>query len=277
MKRLFPLLSLLLCSHATAASPTITVALGGDVMFGRVTPDGWRPHPATELAKWRDALRDADVAIVNLETGICAQGRQRSRLPLFWAPAERLDLLVDAGVDVANIANNHALDCGAGGIDQTANALDDAGIAAAGIAERGALLVRDDVVVVGATMHPPPYRSVGQHVIAFSDPTVLTHLVRRTRDAHRDKLLIVSIHWGKERSPEPATRQRELARALVDAGADAIAGHGPHTPQPEEIYRGALIAFSLGNLVFDDRSPLGRPRAPRVVTFRRTSAGWRTL
>jgi len=51
-------------------------------------------------------------------------------------------------------------------------------------------------------------------------------------------------------------------------------GHGPHVAQPTEVYGGAPIFYSLGNLVFDDASPAGRPQAPAIVRFRFADGGW---
>jgi poly-gamma-glutamate synthesis protein (capsule biosynthesis protein) len=63
-------------------------------------------------------------------------------------------------------------------------------------------------------------------------------------------ILIVSIHWGVEYS-NPTERQREFAHRAVDNGAKIIAGHHPHVVQSLELYKGGLIAYSLGNFIFD--------------------------
>ncbi|MDD5055089.1 MAG: AmmeMemoRadiSam system protein B [Candidatus Peribacteraceae bacterium] len=63
--------------------------------------------------------------------------------------------------------------------------------------------------------------------------------------------VVLSIHWGQEYHQAPSDREREIARLLIDAGADAIVGHGPHVVQPIEYYDGKPIAYSLGNFLFD--------------------------
>ena len=60
------------------------------------------------------------------------------------------------------------------------------------------------------------------------------------------------LHWGAEYEPDYSTGERNLAHALVDAGADLVAGSGPHVLRGMERYRGSLICYSLGNLIFDD-------------------------
>ena len=265
-------------SLAVAVPPTppqeLTIAVGGDVMFGRVTSSGWRPHGGTDpFGTWGQTLANADVAFVNLETGICSQGRTHSRLPLLWAPPDRLRALTKVGVDVVSVANNHALDCGPDGVTQTRAALDALGIAAAGIAPTGSVRVSRNVVVFAATLHPPPYRARGARpVVALGSdlPPRIAHLRRQ----YPARLLVASLHWGRERASEPAAWQRDLARQLIAAGAQLIAGHGPHTPQPREQIGDGIVLYSVGNFVFDDQSPVGRPRAPAILRFRRTQDGW---
>ncbi|KAF5064283.1 Capsule biosynthesis protein CapA [anaerobic digester metagenome] len=64
-------------------------------------------------------------------------------------------------------------------------------------------------------------------------------------------LVIVHSHWGIEYDSSPNPRQKEIGRALVNAGADIVVGHHSHTLQPVEIYKGKVIFYSLGNFVFD--------------------------
>jgi poly-gamma-glutamate synthesis protein (capsule biosynthesis protein) len=80
---------------------------------------------------------------------------------------------------------------------------------------------------------------------------------------------VVSLHAGTEYQEEPTALQRELAHAAVDAGADLVLGHHPHVLQGIERYKGALIAYSLGNFVFDfdetDYAHSGLPSAQSLI------------
>lgn len=67
---------------------------------------------------------------------------------------------------------------------------------------------------------------------------------------HAD-IVVVQSHWGQEYDNDPNDRQRQLARAMSDAGADIIVGHHPHVLEPIEVYNGTVIFYSLGNFVFD--------------------------
>ncbi len=69
--------------------------------------------------------------------------------------------------------------------------------------------------------------------------------------------VIVSFHWGVERSYRPTSSQVRFGRSAIDAGADAVLSHHPHVIQGVEYYRGKLIAYSLGNFVFSPGSTAG--------------------
>ncbi|MBN1652859.1 MAG: CapA family protein [Deltaproteobacteria bacterium] len=271
-------------SRAVRHNRSLSIAVGGDVMFGRAVENGWRAHGTERpFGIWTKILVKADLAFINLETGICEQGRTGGNRPLFWAPPDRLDALVNAGIDVVSVANNHVLDCGPRGLDSTLVELKRRRIFAAGVAPGGTVRVGRDVVVFAATQHRPPYRSSGKSPFVqtrrgpffheLSDDTFIKNIARIRRSNSR-KLLIASLHWGKERSDRPAAFQQVLAQQMINAGANAIVGHGPHAAQLYELYRQGIILYSLGNLVFDDRTKIGRPQPPAVLRFIRGNKGW---
>ena len=68
-----------------------------------------------------------------------------------------------------------------------------------------------------------------------------------------DAVILVSMHWGDEYVTDAPAPHQELARKLIDAGANGVLGHHPHVLQPVEVYKGSPILYSMGNLVFDQR------------------------
>jgi poly-gamma-glutamate synthesis protein (capsule biosynthesis protein) len=92
--------------------------------------------------------------------------------------------------------------------------------------------------------------------IAVYDPKAVEDEIRAAR--RRADAVIVSLHWGIEYARQPQESQRRIARRLIKAGADLVLGHHTHTPQPVERYRNGLIAYSLGNFVFDSHAEAGR-------------------
>lgn len=256
-------------------APELTLAVGGDVMFGRVTARGYRAHgDADPYGGWGATVARADVAFVNLGTGICPEGRAEARPPLLWAPPDRIDALARAGVDVVSVAKSHALDCGLDGLDATLVALARRGVRAAGVAPAGAVHVTEEVVFLGATLQPAPYHATGSRPLYAPAGHGLVTRVRTLRAAETDRLLVVSLRWGCERCPGPAAEQRAPGRALLAAGANAAVGHGSHTSQPLERAGDGVILCGLGNLASNDTTPLGRPGAPWVLRFQRTPRGY---
>jgi poly-gamma-glutamate synthesis protein (capsule biosynthesis protein) len=215
-----------------AARPLV-VATAGDLQLGGRT----RPAQLAPLG----ALLDGDVRFANLEGPLTTRGAEaeEARPARFAAPPELARALP---LEVVSLANNHALDQGPAGLEDTERALAVRQIAAATPA-RDAVLGRRGraVVVVARALAPDADLDRADELVAA---------VRRARDRGA---VLVSLHWGHTGSLLPTAAQRRLAARLVDAGASAILGHGPHTPQGIERRGRALIAYSLGNLAFSCR------------------------
>jgi poly-gamma-glutamate capsule biosynthesis protein CapA/YwtB (metallophosphatase superfamily) len=247
---------------ARAASPlpgqTITLAWGGDVTPGSdygLPPD----HGRGMLAGIADLLRSVDLAAVNLEGTLgrggaakCPKGA-RSNCFAFQAPADNAIAFADPGVDVVNLANNHAYDYGPAGAALTDRALRRFGIAATGRPGRITYvdLPQARVAFLGFAAYPwaAPIRSL---------PTVRA-LVRQA--AWNANVVVVFAHGGAEGAGQTHTPNREevaygerrgnlraFAHTAVDAGADLVLGSGPHVLRGIERYSDRLIAYSLGNL-----------------------------
>jgi poly-gamma-glutamate capsule biosynthesis protein CapA/YwtB (metallophosphatase superfamily) len=76
------------------------------------------------------------------------------------------------------------------------------------------------------------------------------------KQVHSDYLVFVTLHWGIDYQTYPTPVEREQAKLLVDAGADAIVGHHPHVVQMNELIDGSPVFYSIGNLLFDNPNPL---------------------
>lgn len=246
---------------AGAALPVgrpLTLAWGGDTTLG--SSHGNPPQRGfAALAGVADVLRAADLTAVNNEGTFATGGSSKCGGPdtdtcfAFRAPPGNASALRRAGVDVANLANNHAFDFGAVGYGQTVRAL---GAQRIGVTGRpGQVLVR----------HLPGARVafVGFASYRWSAPVTDLLAVRRlVAQARRRANVVVAIfHGGAEgadrahtpRGPEtylgePRGNLRAFAHTAVDAGADVVLGSGPHVLRGMELYRQRLIAYSLGNL-----------------------------
>jgi poly-gamma-glutamate synthesis protein (capsule biosynthesis protein) len=157
------------------------------------------------------------------------------------APPEAVEALRTGGFDVVSLANNHTMDTGRNGMVDTIAVLTEAGIAPVPPAHRHA---RPDLGVAFVALDD----STGA-----LEPAVASEVVARA--AQSAGLVVASVHWGGEYQTAPSERQQSVARALADAGADVVVGHGPHVLQRVEWYGETLVAYSLGNFLFDQPYP----------------------
>ena len=236
-----------------------TLLAGGDVLLGLTEPEGVDPFTKVE-----PSLSSADVAIVNLEMAITERGEPYDKEFVFRAPGSAALTLAGAGVDVVSLANNHILDFGSVGLEDTISVLDEVGILRPGAGANNAeayaprVLVLDNeirVAFVSASAIIPGGFSAGAERPGIADakwaiPRVLA-AVRAA--ASGNDVVVVSIHWGVERATCPSQDQRGLAQQLIEAGANLILGHHPHVLQPIETFDRTVIAYSLGNFAWHPR------------------------
>jgi poly-gamma-glutamate capsule biosynthesis protein CapA/YwtB (metallophosphatase superfamily) len=205
-------------------------------------------------------LRSADVTVANLETPLTDCERPSG---LFKSRPGYARAMRDAGVTVANLANNHVFDAGEAGFTDTLRHLADAAITPVGVGRdcddaRAGVLVQ----VRGATCAFLGYTQFCNSRFASLangcpgllplDRRLMVEDVRASR--RRADLVIVSVHWGFENQPNVHPRQVRIAHDLIDAGADAVIGHHAHVPHGVEVYRGRPVVYSLGNFIFAQRN-----------------------
>ena len=244
----------------------ITLAFGGDVHFEGVIAPALDADPGALLEPVASLLAAADVAMVNLETAVTERGSPADKEFTFRAPETAFDALSEGGVDVATLANNHGVDFGREGLDDTLTAAAEAGpsafplVGVGGDAEtayqpwtttvRGQrLAVFGATQVLDAHLIGPWSATDSQAGIALAkDPTRLVEAIQGAR--RQADTVVVYLHWGAESMTCPTDRQRSLAQALKDAGADIIVGSHAHRLQGAGRLGDSLVAYGLGNFVF---------------------------
>lgn len=250
--------ALVLTSGALRAEP-LKLIFAGDVMLddgpGRVIASGRDP-----LAPFAALLADADYRIGNLECPIATTGTALGNKIYTFRADPRVLSVIKGRFDAMSVANNHSGDYGKDAFVETLAHLDAAGIRHFGggknLSEAHApLWIKAKglrVAVLGYNeFKPRSFEAGAKHPgIAWSEDSQVIADIRAARKAGAD-LVIPFMHWGWEREPEPGPRQRDLARRMIDAGADIVVGGHPHVTQGAEIYRGRPIIYSLGNFVFD--------------------------
>ncbi len=274
------------------AVPISSLLFAGDIMLNGVAPsrrtfEGIAP-----------VVRRADLAFANLEVPLTtsriattrksAEEIKRRDQFVLKADPRHAPFLAASGFDLFSLGNNHAMDYGPQGLDQTRALLDGQNLAYAGAganaAEASHLAIRvlPDGTRVGmvsamafvttkALEKVSPATPTAAGVNAFDFGGVIGPRARRTLSGmvknakRRCDLLVVAVHWGTERKTLPNPYQVALGRAIVDAGADVVWGHHPHVLQGAEIYRGKPILYSMGNLISAVPADTG------LITMRRGS------
>jgi poly-gamma-glutamate capsule biosynthesis protein CapA/YwtB (metallophosphatase superfamily) len=245
---------LLALPAVAAAGGPVSVTWGGDTTlgssYGQPPRAGW-PQLAG-IAHW---LRAGDVTALNYEGtfapgGASKCGGLRSNCFAFQAPARNAASLRRAGVDLANLANNHAFDFGPRGYASTRRALRRAGVEPTGGPAEVRMLKRDHtrIAFVGFSSY--------RWSAPLNDPRPLVRQAARRAD-----IVVVLFHGGAEGADRTHTPHghehafgedrgdlRRFARTAIRAGADLVLGSGPHVLRGLELYRRRLIAYSLGNL-----------------------------
>lgn len=246
---------------------SIKIVAAGDLMLGSWAQDviernGW-DYPFQHLDS---IFSGTDIVFANLEAPF---GRGDSAYPkayTFRVSPDLVQVLSAARINVVSLANNHILDFGKKALKQTLEVLERSKIKYSGAgfnlkeARRPAILT-----IRGRRIAFASYSLTFPSEFWATDSSAGTCFPFHTffyDDLQKFKknydLVIVSFHWGSELMTTPKKYQIQLAHRAIDSGADLILGHHPHVVQGIEIYKGKLIAYSLGNFIFGSYSENAR-------------------
>lgn len=202
-----------------------------------------------------------DLTVLNLETPVTENGvSAEDKQYVFKSPPQALDAMAKAGVDAVNLANNHTLDQGAEGLLDTLKFLKNAGIASVGAGKNANEAFTPyyterkgvKIALLGfSRVLPKASWNAGANTPGLAgvyDPTRAYEEIRQAKQ--QADLVIVIVHWGKERVQQIDSTQSDLAHGFIDAGADLVIGGHPHILQGLEQYKGKWIAYSTGNFIF---------------------------
>ncbi len=241
----------------------IKIIAAGDLMIGSwvedvVRSEGW-DYPFRNL---QALLQDADIVFANLEAPFGNGGTAFEKAFTFRVSPDLVRILPAGRINMVSLANNHIMDYGDEVLRQTLTVLRENGVRCAGAGmnlnearKPAKIQVKGTKVTLACyslTFPEEFWASDTSAGTCFPYHTFFYDDIRKFK-AESD-LLVVSFHWGAELSRVPKKYQVDLAHRTIDAGADVIIGHHPHVVQGMEIYRGKLIAYSLGNFVFGSYS-----------------------
>lgn len=247
----------------------VTIGAVGDIMLARrvekkIMTEGYS-YPFDEM---KPIMLTADIVIGNLETSLATSGEPLPGKGIWFRADPRLvESLCFAGFKALSLANNHILDYDSPALLETVQVLEKNGIRAFGAGEN-IRYAREPVYldVKGTTFVFLGYNEFSHIFWSYKYPRSFAageklpgvapleiKIIKEDIAKARQKadVVVVSLHWGIENSNWPTPEQQLLARDIIDSGADVILGHHPHVLQGVEIYKGGVIAYSLGNFVFD--------------------------
>lgn len=241
---------------------TVKLSFAGDIIFsgkaGALLEQKGYDYSYSALD---GMFKKDDLTVVNLETPITTRGvGAKNKQFVFKGPPKALDALKAAGVDAVNLANNHTLDQGEEGLLDTLKHLNERGIPHVGAGrnsqeayaaqyfERNGI----KIALLGVTRVMPVIEwkaEAGKPGLAsvYDSAQALKAIAAAKQKAD---VVVVVVHWGRERMEQYDKTQQALGHSFIDAGADLVMGGHPHVLQGIEPYKGKWIAYSTGNFIF---------------------------
>ncbi|EMJ98607.1 MULTISPECIES: CapA family protein [unclassified Leptospira] len=265
----------------------VKVLIGGDVMFNWGIRDTIKAKGELAPVKGlKSVFESADLRILNLETPVVSEKSwDHGKAYVFQAKESDLESMSFLGVDLVSLGNNHAMDHGPEGLEETLKFLGERKIASIGAGKNLEFAFRPwiwegkdtNLRIYSATnvaegrshyagqspgvMPLDPELILKKFQLEKSQPNSVRNGSKNSKGDKKSKPVspgkqfrILSLHWGVEYSPFPTIEQRKIAKTLADGGLDIIVGHHPHIPQGIEKIGNTIVFYSLGNLIFGSRN-----------------------
>lgn len=246
----------------TSTTELLTIMAVGDIMLGTSYPSGYLPpndNPAPLLQQVAPILQKGDITFGNLEGAFLDKGNpykrcnDPSKCYAFKMPTRYAPTLKTAGFNMLSLANNHVGDFGPPAKKRTTKLLDSLNIRHAGLIEHPTDTLTVKRLKIGLCAFAP-----NSGTSPLNNDENLKSTVKKLKQTC--DIVIASCHMGAEGAAHShITQKREIylgenrgnpyqiARTLIDAGADIVIGHGPHVTRTVDLYKGRFIAYSLGN------------------------------
>lgn len=244
----------------TDGSTTITVTCTGDLTIGGdnyhhkdiftpVLKENGNDINFT-MANVKDIFTQDDLTLVNFEGTLTnskyVPDRKKENQFLFNISPEYVNVLPDNGIDAVCLENNHVMDHGEEGFEETKSTLQSAGIVYSTSDEYGVFTVKDIQIAMISYLCIDRYdKPIGGYDNLYDK---VAADIQNLKEKY--PIVIVSFHWGNELDYEPTRNQIKMGRLAVDSGASLVVGHHSHRMNPIEQYKGVYICYSLGNFCF---------------------------
>ncbi|MCL4361234.1 CapA family protein [Candidatus Dependentiae bacterium] len=244
--------------------PMTTIALAGDVMLGRLVNE--QIKQASYSYPWANSLlqelKQKDFILINLETTLTNASNPVPKVFNFKADPEVVKTLKAANITAVNLANNHSLDFGVEGLQETIKTLDEAKISHVGAgmdiekAQEPVITEIENIKIgiIGYTDNEPEWKAKinkpGINYINIDENNIeVFEAVSKLKQ--KVDVCIITLHWGPNMQEYPSQEFINFAHKLIDSGADIIHGHSAHVVQGIEIYKNKIILYDTGDFVDD--------------------------
>ncbi|WP_275667949.1 CapA family protein [Paenibacillus oryzisoli] len=245
-------------------SESLHILYAGDAMFDWSVKDAINQYgPDYPFLHIQSEIAQADFSFVNLETAVTLEKeKDTNQIYNFKSNPESLTGLKNAGFDMVSVANNHSMDFLQKGFLDTLTHLNKANLLYVG----GGLNAQEAYRAKSVNLKGKSVKFLafsrfiptGDWFAGTNKPGIAQAYDRKpvleaiTREREGADYVLVYLHWGVEMNNRPEAWQREFAKQMIDAGADAIIGSHVHVLQGFEYYKGKPIAYSIGNFLFPD-------------------------
>ena len=247
-------------SISAYAAKEVSLVFAGDTVLddtaGKIIEQGGDP-----FSDFADYFAGADIRITNMECVVSTRGQANDKMYTFQAHPRVIPVL-QKHFDAVTLANNHSGDFGPDAFAQMLSLLKEAGLAQVG----GGMNLKDAhtplvftrnglrIAVLSYNEFHPRSFEAGFDIpgVAWSEDQQVMEDIQTARRIHRADLVIPIMHWGWENERTANPRQRQLAKLMIDAGADAVIGGHPHVTQDVSVYKGKPIVYSVGNFVMKE-------------------------
>ena len=247
-------------SISAYAAKEVSLVFAGDTVLddtaGKIIEQGGDP-----FSDFADYFAGADIRITNLECVVSTRGQANDKMYTFQAHPRVIPVL-QKHFDAVTLANNHSGDFGPDAFAQMLSLLKEAGLAQVGggmnlkQAHTPLVFTRNGwrIAVLSYNEFHPRSFEAGFDIpgVAWSEDQQVVEDIQTARRIHHADLVIPVMHWGWENERTANPRQRQLAKLMIDAGADAVIGGHPHVTQDVSVYKGRPIIYSVGNFVMKE-------------------------
>jgi len=256
------------CQNSDKNDNSIQVLFAGDILLDRGVKEriehlgpGALFHPSID-----SIFRQCDFVIANLECPATKVRTPINKKYIFRAEPELLKTLKEHQVSHLNMANNHSMDQGRSGLQETYFNILKYGMTPLGYGENLKQACKPELItskprkiyLLSSLQVPSENWTYLENSPCVCEESIKSIINQITflKTTEPNCVVIIQLHWGIEHTQTPLISQKQHAHSLIDSGADCVIGHHSHTIQIVENYKGKTIFYSIGNFIFDQSKPI---------------------